>query len=59
MKKIKVIQWFTGEIARHQIRLLAQSPTMELVGAFVFHEEKAGLDAGELGELPDVVITTR
>lgn len=59
MKKIRVIQWFTGEIARHQIRLLAQSPTMELVGAFVFHEEKVGLDAGELAGIePLGVITT-
>ena len=58
MKKIKVIQWFTGEIARHQIRLLAQSPTMELVGAFVFHEEKAGLDAGELAGIEPLGVTT-
>ena len=58
MKKIKVIQWFTGEIARHQIRLLAQSPTMELVGAFVFHEEKAGLDAGELAGMESLGVTT-
>jgi hypothetical protein len=48
MEKIRVIQWFTGEIARHQIRVIAQCPTMELVGAFVFHPEKAGLDAGEI-----------
>ena len=46
MEKIKVIQWFTGEIARHQIRVIAQCPSMELVGAFVFHPEKAGIDAG-------------
>jgi hypothetical protein len=48
MQKIRVIQWFTGEIARHQIRVIAGCPTMELVGAFVFHEEKVGQDAGEL-----------
>lgn len=46
MKKIRVIQWFTGEIARHQIRVVAQCPTLELVGAVVFHKEKAGLDRG-------------
>lgn len=59
MNKIKVIQWYTGEIARHQIRVLARCPTMDLVGAFVFHEEKAGLDAGELAGIdPLGVITT-
>jgi hypothetical protein len=59
MAKIRVIQWFTGEIARHQIRVLATCPTMELVGAFVFHEEKVGLDAGELAGVDALgVITT-
>lgn len=59
MEKIKVIQWFTGEIARHQIRVIADCPSMELVGAFVFHEEKVGMDTGELaGTDPLGVITT-
>jgi hypothetical protein len=59
MKKIKVIQWYTGEIARHQIRVLAKCPSMELVGAFVFHQEKAGLDAGEIAGIePLGIITT-
>lgn len=59
MNKIKVIQWYTGEIARHQIRTVARCPTMELVGAFVFHKEKVGLDAGELAGIePLGVITT-
>lgn len=59
MNKIKVIQWFTGEIARHQIRVLARCPAMELVGAFVFHEDKVGLDAGELAGIgPLGVVTT-
>lgn len=47
-KKLKIIQWYTGEIARHQIRVVAACPTMELVGAFVYHPEKVGLDAGVL-----------
>jgi hypothetical protein len=59
MAKIKVIQWYTGEIARHQIRVLAQCPTMELVGAFVFHEEKAGQDVGVIAGIdPLGVIAT-
>ncbi|ROS01725.1 hypothetical protein EDC56_2170 [Sinobacterium caligoides] len=48
MEKIKVIQWFTGDIARHQIRVLSACTSMELVGAFVFHEEKHGRDIGEI-----------
>jgi hypothetical protein len=48
MKKLKIIQWYTGDIARHQIRVIHACPSMELVGAFVHHAEKAGLDAGEI-----------
>ncbi|MDX1734513.1 MAG: hypothetical protein R3228_09100 [Halioglobus sp.] len=59
MEKIRVIQWYTGEIARHQIRVIAACPSMELVGAFVFHPEKVGLDAGEIAGIgPLGVITT-
>jgi len=48
MKKLKVVQGYTGEIARHQIRVIAACPSMELVGAYVYHEEKNGIDAGEI-----------
>ncbi len=48
VEKLKIIQWYTGEIARHQIRVITACPSMELVGAFVYHEEKCGIDAGEI-----------
>jgi hypothetical protein len=48
MKKLRVIQWYTGEIARHQIRVVAACPSMELVGAYVHHEVKNGVDVGEI-----------
>lgn len=48
MSKIKVIQGYTGEIARHQIRIIEACTWMELVGAYVHHEAKSGLDAGEI-----------
>jgi hypothetical protein len=37
MEKIRVIQWYTGVIAKHQMRLVHAHPSMELVGAFVHH----------------------
>lgn len=46
MERIKVVQWYTGDIACHQIRTIAASPRFELVGAVVHHEAKHGLDAG-------------
>jgi hypothetical protein len=48
MKKLKIIQWYTGDIACHQIRVIHACPSMELVGAYVHHPEKAGKDAGEI-----------
>ncbi|MEM7139932.1 MAG: hypothetical protein AAF548_02805 [Actinomycetota bacterium] len=53
----RVIQWFTGDIARHQIRLIAANPALELVGAFVWHEEKVGRDAGEIAEIEPLGVT--
>lgn len=59
MKKLRIIQWYTGEIARHQIRVIHACPSMELVGAFVHHPEKAGLDAGKIAGIgPIGVIAT-
>ncbi len=58
MDTIRIIQWFTGEIARHQIRVIAAAPGMELVGAFVFHAGKAGRDAGELAGIEPLGVTT-
>ncbi len=58
-RPIRVIQWYTGDIAQHQIRLIHEHPTMELVGAFVHHADKAGVDAGEIAGIgPIGVIAT-
>jgi len=58
-KTLKVIQWYTGEIGRHQIRTIVRSPLLELVGAFVHHEEKNGVDAGTIAGIePLGVIVT-
>jgi hypothetical protein len=55
----RVIQWFTGDIACHQIRLVAENPHLDLVGALVWHDEKVGLDAGEIAGIePLGVIAT-
>ncbi len=48
MEPIRVMQWYTGDIAQHQIRLVHANPSMELVGAFVYHDDKVGLDVGEI-----------
>jgi 4-hydroxy-tetrahydrodipicolinate reductase len=58
---LRVIQWFTGTMARQQIRYLARRPDeFELVGCAVFHEQKEGRDAGDIaGIAPLGVPATR
>ena len=54
----RVIQWYTGSIAREQIRLVRQHPELELVGAVVHHEDKVGKDVGELAGGATMGVTT-
>jgi 2,4-diaminopentanoate dehydrogenase len=44
----RVIQWSTGNVGRHALRLVAAHPDLELVGLWVHSEDKAGRDAGEI-----------
>jgi hypothetical protein len=44
----RVIQWSTGNVGHHAVRLIARHPDLELVGLWVHSKDKAGRDAGEL-----------
>ena len=44
----RVIQWSTGNVGHHAVRLIARHPDLELVGLWVHSEDKVGRDAGEL-----------
>ncbi len=60
MKKRKIIQWYTGDIACHQVRVITRCPFMQIVGAVVHHEEKVGKDVGEIAGIDAIgVITTK
>ena len=54
----RVIQWFTGSIAREQIRIIQSRPDLELVGAVVHHEAKVGKDVGKIAGCGPLGITT-
>lgn len=59
MKKIRVIQCYTGDVAKRQIKLVMNHPALELVGTLVFHEEKSGMDVGDIVGIEKTgVITT-
>src|SRR5262245_30428423 len=47
-RPLRVIQWATGVVGRHAVAAIAAHPALELVGARVYDEKKAGRDVGEL-----------
>lgn len=52
MKTYKVIQWATGVVGKASLAGIIRHPRLELVGLRVYSEEKEGVDAGEIVDLP-------
>ena len=58
--RYKVVQWATGNIGSHSLRAVINHPNLDLVGLYVYSEDKEGRDAGELaGTAPTGVRATR
>ncbi|MDP3852302.1 hypothetical protein [Phenylobacterium sp.] len=58
--KHRVIQWATGAMGKTCLRAVIDHPAMELVGLYVYGEDKAGRDAGDIARRPPTgVIATR
>lgn len=58
--KHRVIQWATGAMGKTCLRAVIDHPAMELVGLFVYGENKAGRDAGDIAKrAPTGVTATR
>jgi len=53
----RVIQWATGGVGAEMLRQVIRDPSLELVGVYVYSEDKAGRDAGELAGLEPVGVT--
>jgi 4-hydroxy-tetrahydrodipicolinate reductase len=52
-RKIRVIQWATGNTGQRALREVMRDPRYEVVGVLVYNPAKEGLDAGDLcGEAP-------
>jgi hypothetical protein len=43
----KIIQWATGNVGKASLRSIIETADFELVGLFVYSDEKVGRDAGE------------
>jgi 4-hydroxy-tetrahydrodipicolinate reductase len=58
--RCRVVQWATGNIGTRSLRAIIEHPDLDLVGVYVYAEEKAGRDAGDLcGAGPVGVAATR
>ena len=44
----RIIQWGTGNVGKHGLRLIVERPDFELAGVRVYNPDKVGLDAGDL-----------
>ena len=47
-KRLRVLQWATGNIGGRALREVIRHPDLELVGVLVYDPAKEGVDAGEL-----------
>lgn len=53
----RVIQWSTGNVGRHALRLIARHPDLDLAGVWVHGAEKVGVDAGDLAGIERLGVT--
>lgn len=59
-QSLRVVQWATGNIGMRSMRAVIEHPGLQLAGLFVYTDDKAGRDAGELcGLAPIGVKATR
>jgi hypothetical protein len=55
---LRIIQWATGTVGRHAVAAVCDLPHLELVGAYVYSESKAGCDAGDIAGIGPVGVRT-
>jgi hypothetical protein len=54
----RVIQWATGSVGRHAVAAVNDHPDLELVGALVYSDAKAGRDVGDVCGIDPICVTT-
>lgn len=55
---LRVIQWATGSVGKHAVAAVHAHRDLELVGALVYSEAKAGRDVGEISGIGDIGVAT-
>ncbi|OBI50014.1 dihydrodipicolinate reductase [Mycobacterium kyorinense] len=54
---LKVVQWATGNVGGHAVAAVHDHPDLELVGALVYTDTKAGRDVGEICGTGEIGVT--
>jgi hypothetical protein len=54
---LRVVQWATGAVGRHAVAAMADHPDLEVMGALVYSDGKAGRDVGELCGIGPIGVT--
>ena len=57
MTDLRVVQWATGNVGRHAVAAVHEHPDLEVVGALVYSDAKAGLDVGEICGIGQIGVT--
>jgi 2,4-diaminopentanoate dehydrogenase len=55
---LRIVQWATGTVGRHAVAAIQARSDLELVGALVYSDAKAGHDVGELCGIGPIGVTT-
>ena len=53
----RVTQWATGPVGRHAVAAVVDHPDLEVVGAYVYSDDKAGRDLGEICGIGPIGVT--
>ena len=54
---LRVIQWATGSVGRHAVAAVHEHPDLDLVGALVYSDAKAGRDVGDVCGIGPIGVT--
>jgi hypothetical protein len=57
MKKLRIVQWTSGSVARKCVPAIVGHPDLELVGMYAWSKDKVGRDVGELCGMPALGIS--
>lgn len=54
---LRIVQWATGAVGRHAVAAIHEHPDLQLVGAYVYSDAKAGRDVGEICGIGAIGVT--